>query len=267
MQRLILALAMVVILAIPAHADFGVGGWNLESGDSDVNYLAIEISQWSKIGIWGFSEVQNKKVLQAMCGGLNTTNPEASFIGIIGTTGGADKLAVAFDQNSFDAVQYMEIGETNIGGRQRATLAVQFHEKATGKDFIFLVNHLARGDKQKREQQSHILRQWAAAQDLPVIMTGDFNYDCELPELTKCNSGFDALMSDSTFEWVKPVNPIRTQCNRKYNSILDFVFVSGHAKKWVTASKILNEKYEACNDNAQKADHRPVVAGFKTITQ
>lgn len=248
------------------RADFYAGTWNLESGDSDSMFLAKQIEQWSTIDLWGFSEVQNAKALETVCKGMARSRPGSRIAYVLGNTGRADRLAIVYDENVFQYFGSIELNNVNVGGTLRAPLVAKFQERATGVTFLFVTNHFYRGkssEEARRNEQSRRLREWAASQDLPVISVGDYNFDCDVED-GKCNSAFYDLVKGDTFSWVKPQNPMRTQCNRRYNSILDFIFSSGIAQGWAAESVILNDHRAACDDNKQKSDHRPVVAVFST---
>lgn len=250
------------------HANFSCGAWNLESGDSDYNLLASQVAAWSDVGVWGFSEVLNETSLEIMGASLNAANPDAQFRGIIGTTGRQDRLAIIFASNLFDCEDAYELQHINVGGTLRAPLVARLREKATGKVFLFVANHFYRGkrhEEARRDQQSRLLREWARQQDCPVIAVGDFNFDCEVEYPGECNNAYNILLDGDVFKWAMPDNPMRTQCNRKYNSILDFVFVSGQAKNWISRSTILNATPDACDDDSRKSDHRPIRVQFTTF--
>ena len=56
---------------------------------------------------------------------------------------------------------------------------------------------------------------------------------------------------------------VKTQCSR-FNSVLDFVFVSGQAKDWGATSEILERQSDFCDwDEQDGSDHRPVRAVFQ----
>lgn len=256
-----------LLLPYPARANFYAAAWNLESGDSDPVYLAEQIRQWATIPVWGFSEIENQSVLIRMCEALNTQNSSSNFVGILGNTGRTDRLGVAFDQAQFSYVTAYELPETNIGNTLRASLVVHLREISSGQEFLFVANHLYRGkssNETRRDLQAAALRDWAAVQELPVIAVGDFNLDCDVDNLKQCNNTYRVLTQNEVFSWVVPENPIKTQCSNRYNSILDFVFVTGSARDWASSSFILNRDDEACIDDDKKSDHRPVGAFFKT---
>ena len=82
----------------------------------------------------------------------------------------------------------------------------------------------------------------------------------------KHDAGYDALTAQGAFEWVRPAELIRTQCSVsgrscRYNSVLDFVFVSGLTSQWLFQSFIHVSKGDF-PDNARTSDHRAVLAEF-----
>jgi endonuclease/exonuclease/phosphatase family metal-dependent hydrolase len=64
----------------------------------------------------------------------------------------------------------------------RSPLVLKLKHNGTGKEFFFMVNHLYRGNgiDARRLDQATALNQWAAAQTLPVIAVGDYNFDYDL---------------------------------------------------------------------------------------
>lgn len=64
-----------------------------------------------------------------------------------------------------------------IGETGRAQLWVQLRERATGIEFIVMVNHLHRSNDNIRHRQAQALNGWVAEQTLPVIAVGNYNYD------------------------------------------------------------------------------------------
>lgn len=271
LARRILVLCLALILAYPAlgNASFSCGAWNLESGDSDENFLAQQIIQWRGVDVWGFSEVRDERVLETIGSSLNTARPDAAFMGVLGTTGGRDqdRLGIIFSSKIFECKGAWELHALNLGGTLRAPLVAQLKEAATGREFLFVANHLYRGksgEEPRRDEQARLLREWAKSQALPVIMVGDYNFDCQVDGAGQCNNAYRVLTEGGFLRWAKPENPMRTQCNRRYNAILDFVFVSRDATGWVRGSRILAPEKTACDDNASRSDHRPILVDFAT---
>ncbi|MER8707621.1 hypothetical protein [Mesorhizobium sp. M0520] len=67
--------------------------------------------------------------------------------------------------------------------------------------------------------------------------------------------------------WVKPHNPIKTQCDPSFNSMLDQVYAPTSLAKGATAEiKFPDASY--CDKDAQGfSDHRPIVAVFPNALQ
>jgi hypothetical protein len=48
-----------------------------------------------------------------------------------------------------------------------------------GREFQFMVKHLARTDAEARKDQAKLLNKWSEQQTLPVLAVGDYNLDAE----------------------------------------------------------------------------------------
>jgi hypothetical protein len=141
-------------------------------------------------------------------------------------------------------------------------MVATFKGKTTGITFLFMVNHLYRGDAQGRRTQSTRLNQWAQAQTLPVIAVGDYNYDWHFQTGDRDHDeGYDLLTKDGVFTWVRPDVLVPTNSSN-HKSVLDFVFAHGDAAGWETRSTILTQNGDF-PDDSRKSDHRPVDAVFK----
>ena len=150
----------------------------------------------------------------------------------------------------------------------RAPLVGHLQERASGVEFLFVVNHLWRTDDAKRHQQATLLNTWAAAQTLPIVTMGDFNFDWKA-DGSSHDEGYDNLIANDVFRWVRPPDPlVRTECSATYDSVLDFAFVGGGAKDWGASSAILRQEDDYCRGAraSNYSDHRPITATF-TIPQ
>lgn len=127
-----------------------------------------------------------------------------------------------------------------------------------------MVNHLYRSKAVKRHEQSTQLNRWAKIQTLPIIATGDYNYDWNLPwGEHNHDRGFDNITANGVFKWVRPAELMPTQCSFKYKSVLDFIFISDKASAWASHSEILERQENYCPDDDKTSDHRPVLATFR----
>jgi hypothetical protein len=56
-------------------------------------------------------------------------------------------------------------------------LVAEFQDTRSNLRFLFMVNHLARSDNDLRRDQGQRLNDWVRTQTLPVIATGDYDFD------------------------------------------------------------------------------------------
>ncbi|WP_071517703.1 endonuclease/exonuclease/phosphatase family protein [Geitlerinema sp. PCC 9228] len=239
-------------------------GFNVESRDADPQTIAQEyVAPLENIDIWGFSEVRDGQWAQILEQAAEK-GENADFGGILGTTGGDYRLLIVYNRDRFRELRHFELQDMNLGGNVRAPLVAHFRFQATGEEFLFVVNHLFRSDRQRRHQQARMLNQWAQKQDLPIVAVGDYNFDWDIrSDGLRRDLGFDYLTQNGVFSWVKPQKLLPTQCSQKFQSILDFVFISQEVKNWSPSAKILYPQPSYCPDDEQKSDHRPVRGTFK----
>jgi hypothetical protein len=184
------------------------------------------------------------------------------FCRILGTTGSGDRLLIVYNSDRFEVVRQFELTNINIEGRIRAPMVAHLRLKPTGPELLFTVNHLYRGSAAGRNEQARLLNAWARQQTLPVIAVGDYNFDWDVRTGdTVHDQGYDLLTVDGVFTWVRPLQLIRTQCS--FDSVLDFVFVAGDARRWRASSEILAPEESYCPSDQSRSDHRPVLAMFE----
>lgn len=249
-----------------------VVSWNLESGGANPDTVANHMGlHFGTVDVWGFTEVSAGWV-DALRAGAEGTGAGLTFGAVVGTTGGADRMVILYNEDRFDLQRTEELGHINIGGNVRAPLVATLLDQQSGAEFSVMVNHLYRSNGGARREQSRLLNAWAAAQDGAVIAVGDYNYDWEtIGGDTDHDPGYDSLVANGTFEWVRPATLIRTQCSVRvqsdgtlscrYDSVLDFVFVSGDAQDWPATATIMTWDGDFPDDHLHP-DHRPVLATF-----
>jgi hypothetical protein len=262
LRGFLLALAIISGPAAVATEPLTVVGFNVESGGANFNVLAAQIEELVDVDLWGFSEVQDsaweRRFREAAAVGEN-----ASFNNIFGATGGADRLQIVYNSDHLELVRQFELHAINVGGNARAPLVGEFRDKASGQRFLFMVNHLYRSSAERRHEQARMLNGWARIQTLPVIAVGDYNFDWSVTNSEIDHDlGFDEMVADNVFAWVKPATIIKTNCS-SHNSVLDFVFVSGTAQQWSSSSSILFPEPSYCSNEASRSDHRPMLAAFE----
>jgi endonuclease/exonuclease/phosphatase family metal-dependent hydrolase len=260
--------ATLTLLALAAQSAAGaqdrrvtIVSWNVESGGADTAAIAARMRTFEGVDVWGLSEVQNDawatQFARAAADGEG-----ASFARVLGTTGNTDRLAIVYNTGRLALVRSFELPEINVSGTVRAPLVAHLRETATGDEFLFMVNHLYRSDSAGRHQQAQLLNAWARTQTLPVIAVGDYNFDWRVQGGDQSHDrGYDLMIADSAFTWVRPTQIVRSQCDAGFDSVLDFVFVNPAARAWTGSAEILVAPGD-CGNAARNPDHRPVRAVF-----
>ncbi len=258
--EVIIGVVLVIFACTVFGAEITVVGWNVESGGANMGVLAKQIQDLKGVDVWGFCEVLDeswaKTFRQSASQGTGT-----KFRDVISNTGGRDRLLILYNTNKFDLLEHSELHYMNPDFKVRSPLVAKLRAKDDGQEFLFLVNHLYRGNEQARWEQARLLNEWAKKQTLPIIAVGDYNFDWEVEGGdTKHDKGFDSLTSGDFFHWVRPDKLIKTECASEYNSVLDFIFIGGAAREWKASSQILFPEDSYCADGSTKSDHRPVQA-------
>ncbi|MCI0641731.1 MAG: hypothetical protein L0Y72_23350 [Gemmataceae bacterium] len=258
------ALTAWLVLAASSDAQqLKVIGYNVESGGAKPDVVKVRIEEADGIDLWGLSEVQNDAaaaIFQAAAGVGETGSPV--FKRIVGTTGGADRLAILFNETRLEKLSHEELHGINPGGNFRSPLVARFRIRDSKQELLFMVNHLARGNASARHKQAELLNLWAKSQTLPLVAVGDWNFDWGVVDGdVNRDKGYDLLIANDVFRWVRPPNLVKTQ-DSAHNSVLDFVFVVGAAKSWLGSSEIIVKQGDF-PDNADTSDHRPVLGTFQ----
>ena len=258
---IVFALAFACGSTISAQPRLTVVSWNIQSGQADPHQIATRIRAFQDVDLWGFSEVQNDAAADVLERAAED-GENADFSRIVGTTGGDDRLVIIYDSKRFLRINNFQLHSINQGNH-RAPLVAQLRDQTSGQEFLFMVNHLARGNTSLRHKQAGLLRRWAETQVLPVIAVGDYNFDWEVEDGdVHHDPGYDRMTEDEVFTWVRPERLIKSQCSEEYNSVLDFVFVANPASSWSSSSEIIVVPGD-CPDNNLTSDHRPVIARFE----
>jgi endonuclease/exonuclease/phosphatase family metal-dependent hydrolase len=236
--------------------------WNVESGGSDPNVIAQQLKELGSPDIVCLSEVgpNNFDLFKSALG--------ATYIAINGTTGRADRLQIIYNSQKFDALQTQELQQyrehTLNNGNHRSPLFVRLAMRGTERQFILMVNHLARGNAELRKLQAIGLREWARDQNAPLIAIGDFNMDFDFPT-ERGNEAFSEMVRDNIWMWVRPEPLIDTNWADRDNdgiddypdSMLDFAFVAGPAKTWSPHCTVIVRPGDFPDDQTT-SDHRPI---------
>lgn len=262
---------VLVVLSLSLGQSFTVASWNVESGGSNDAFIEQQLTDIDGVDIWGLSEVQDFVTSTSFKQG-SEADENANFESILGTTGSGDKLQIIYNHDRFEVLSHSELHDINVDDTVRAPLVAHLRERDSGEEFLFMVNHLARGDRNngtpnRRRVQAQLLNDWASQQSLPIIAVGDYNFDWEVIGGDQDHgAGYDLLIADEVFSWVRPDTLVRTQCSAtasgcRFNSVLDFVFLAGEAQTWTASSTILVIDGDFPDDD-NSSDHRPVLATF-----
>lgn len=255
--------AAALLLALSAYASaqqLTVVSWNVESGGSDDQVVRSRIARFQGVDLWGLSEVASPA--SAGTFELGAEDGEgANFERVVSATGGGDRLAIIFNAGRFRLIRSQELSHINQGNH-RAPLVAELEERATNRRFLFMVNHLARGNNALRHRQAQQLNEWVRTQTLPVVAVGDYNFDWEVNGGdTNHDRGYDNMTAGGAWTWVRPAALIKSQCSPEFDSVLDFIFVNAAAQGWAGTSEILVEPND-CDPSPRTSDHRPVVGRF-----
>lgn len=248
--------------SVETSKQLSIVSWNVESGGSDPTVIAKTLSEFVKYDIVCLSEVSPKHFLDY----AEAVGPK--FMAINGRTGREDSLQILVNNVRFEVLQTSELeryGDVVLNnGSHRSPLFVRLRDRTTGKEFIVMTNHLARGNAELRKQQAIGLREWARDQNVGVITIGDFNMDFDF-RTERGNDAFPEMIRDNVWEWVRPKQLIDTNWADRNkdgvddypDSMLDFAFVAGPAKTWAPECVVLVRPGDFPDDE-KTSDHRPI---------
>jgi endonuclease/exonuclease/phosphatase family metal-dependent hydrolase len=265
LQILIAALLSLTSLgnaAEPAAKPITFLAWNLESGGSDPTVIAEQLTKLHGYDVYALSEVDPNSMakFKLACG--------EEYQSVDGGSGDSDRLQIIFDNKRFELVRKAEMDrfEHHVlnKGNVRSPLMAHLRDRETKKEFLVVVNHLARGNEKTRNEQAIGLREWARAQTLPCITIGDFNMDFDFRK-EKGNQAFVEILRDNIWSWARPVELIDTNWYDPEpdgkddfpDSMLDFAFVAGPARDWKPVCKVIVRDKDF-PDNKSTSDHRPI---------
>lgn len=263
---------MVLPWSSAVAVDLTFVSFNVESdADTTPSAVARDISRIPASDVWALSEVSPRDFeTYRMAVGEN-------YRMFRGSTGGSDRLAIIYDPDVLSVVD--EAVELSDAGGSRHPLMAVFAVNETNEEVWVVANHLQRGSGEDaafngtRQNQAAWLNRWAAehseAERVPsMVLIGDFNFDVS-QSTRRGNRSYEIFTRNGIFRWVEPscladssCPATGTQCNPRFGSILDFVFLAGAAREWEASSEILfkNDPTYCENDDDGGADHFPVRA-------
>jgi endonuclease/exonuclease/phosphatase family metal-dependent hydrolase len=242
--------------------ELSVLAWNVESGGSDPEVIAKQLSELNGYDVYCLSEVDDDDF------DIFRKAVPKGFVAVNSNSGGGDRLQILFDGNRFDLLEQNELSQHRNfelnNGNHRSPMYVRLKEKTASVEFIMMTNHLARGKADLRTKQAIGLREWARDQNVGVINIGDFNMDYDF-HTKKGNAAFPEMLRDNVYHWVKPAELIDTNWadqdgdgkDNYPDSMLDFAFVAGPAKDWKPVCRVIVRDGDF-PDNKSTSDHRPI---------
>jgi len=233
--------------------------WNVESEGSDPEKIATELSQLGSYDLIALTEVL-PQAAKDFCAAFGD-----EFNYVMSNTGRNDRMVLIYNKKSMSFVRQFELHDINEKSRYRSPLVGHFRDALTGKELLVMVNHLARGKPEIRQEQAEKLVKWARDETMPIVALGDYNFDYEF-DTRKGNEAFRLFMKDSVYQWIEPIelidtnwydNPEEPDGKDDYpGSMLDFAFVAGPAKEWTTSCKVIVRDGDFPDDE-KTSDHRP----------
>lgn len=114
LTQILLAILTLVIVSSSDADELRMVAWNVESGGIVRSKIGEQLRQFEGVDLWVLSEVQ---AVNADFFIANTGEGETgSFTGLIGTTGGADRLLIVFDESRLQFIEGFELEELALGG-------------------------------------------------------------------------------------------------------------------------------------------------------
>lgn len=236
--------------------------WNIESNGANGDVIADQLSTLGRYDIYGFTEVRplDWPAIKASLGD--------GFVYFYSKTGYDDRTAFAINKFRFDVLDQYEMeqheGYVLNPGNYRSPHVCELKDRATGTQFLLMLNHLARGKAAVRQRQAEGLREWAKTIEQPIVAIGDYNFDYVFAT-QKGNPAFDLFLADDVYQWVVPEPLIDSNWydgdqdgeDDYPGSILDFAFVTGQAKSWRPVSRVIVREGDF-PDDLITSDHRPI---------
>jgi endonuclease/exonuclease/phosphatase family metal-dependent hydrolase len=249
-----------------AYADtLSVISFNVESDrDTDPRRVGEDIAKISSgagVDLFGLAEVKNEEDVRIFQQAARREGGQFRFL--LAKNGDEDRVAILYNVNT---LKFREVLELDRFPGSRKALVGRFRHKAAGLEFLFIVNHFNRGDVERRQRQAALLRDWVLDQELPAVLVGDFNFDFD-PQSGRGNKAFEIFTAKRGLDWIRPDCVTKgncpatgTQCDGRYNSIMDFIFVADQRRGWEGLAEVLFQRADYCErERRGYADHRPVL--------
>jgi hypothetical protein len=253
-------LAFAVLLGMvtsAANADtLAVVGFNVDSDDASDDFIAAQLRKSEGIDLWGLTEVWQEQDWPETLRIGAEQGGDTEFGSLLGSTGANDRMLILYRRDRLELMASEEILEAQAAGRQAAPLAARFRA-GDGPEFLFVVVNFS-DQAGRRAQQSAGLAAWAAAQTLPVVAVGSFNFDLDTDGV---DPDFDRFLASAGWRWLRPQPDLGTWCGKR-GRVADNVLLGGDARSWTSEASVMFPQNNYCPDSTRSSDHRPVLARF-----
>ena len=284
--RLLTVVAVTATALWPAQAaEIRIGTFNTESDpDTSPVMVAETIREIRGVDIWALQEVESPVALEHYAEAARVSGG-GRWTWLLGRSGSytatnrkPDHLGILYRRDLFQEIETIEYhairsipNDTAYGRSVPALLGAMFLRLFHGRsktEFYFGNVHLkcCADGADIRAHQATLLASWIERTNLPVILVGDFNIPIspQHPSGNTDSRAYKELTEGANLLWVRPANPHTTQCDPRYDSMLDHVYhTRGFLENTATAEvQFANAAY--CEGEAEGySDHRPVVASFR----
>lgn len=287
MYRFTLTAIAVFLSFRPANAEeIRVLSWNVESSLNfrQTNDPAVIAQQLTELqtdhGPYDLIALTEVRASNAATYEQAVEEDHSEYEAFTSTTGDSDRMMLMVRSDRFEVVgdDARELtrsgGPDSItfpGGNSRRPFLVELRDRENnGLEFIFMVNHLTRGNDRNRQQQAAGLREWARQQRKPIIAAGDYNFDFDFRNLTGNQSMAIFMRRPAAdggafvWQWVIPsvefsvtgtsdadrrvgmlVEWVDTNWagssgrDRFRDSMLDFIFTAQGTRDWKAEAKVI----------------------------
>jgi len=239
---------------------FTIVNWNVDSLKPDPHMAALRMARMEGVDLWGICGVRNEQWAEMFRAAAGENEPR-EVASLLSPTCGTDRLLILYDSRRFELIRHYEFGwEDEPWYRPdmvlRPSLVAQLRHRATGQEFLFMVNCL---HPKWTALQAEKIARWARRQGLPIIAAGTYYFQYNLgAEPLRCDGqpGFAVLQDGGVFLWVTPQSLIRTY-DSPYNTIEDFVFIANVVGKLYACSQIIVNPDDFAGREPTGA-HRPI---------
>jgi hypothetical protein len=267
MRSLIVAVILALVSAAATAAELEVAFFNVESDHSERRTIGNQIARYYRdhqIDLWAFAEIWDQDWEREFIDEISkahdrATRQDIEFRGVLGETGGDNRLLVVYSPAKLEVVRSEELSGLAIRRSNPSPLMVHFRLRG-GPEFLLVVARLDRYREEVREQAAEGLNRWASSQTLPVLAVGTFGFGWATKDDGATREpAYDELVAGDVFSWVRPGKVVATECGPS-ETVEDFVFVAGQARDWPVKTRVLSPAPNYCPDSDLTSSHRPLLA-------